>query len=430
MAADVAGTMSGLFVRKYNKELLESVPPFAIIQEKLPVKERTKIGEAFVVPILLAIEHGTTFSKSGNGAFTLNSAVDGEVKQAIVNAAQHVTTSRVSYEGAASSIGEGTAVDDTIARVSKNNMIRSRKVIELNFLWGQAGLATVEAVGGAVPANTFQVGAKEWAGAIWAGMKNMPVTILDSTLATDRAISYANSKIVSINTAKRQVTLGSVASVVAGDVVFFGGDNLKSIIAGGSPTYHECLGLVKQLQTVTGTVFGLDYGANDVLQGNAFDAGDKRLTHELIQECVAGTMDHGNDNPKMTLFTSTLSWARANSDLSANRRYDASYRPASAEEGVEAIKYNTPIGQIEMVGHPFMKRGYAIGFSWGELERPGATDLTFNRAIGQSQRFDAAGAYFRDLETAAGYEMRSYHHSAIYCPLPSRSFVITNINDV
>src|SRR3972149_5265588 len=113
MAADVAGAMSGLFFRKYNKELLESIPPFGIIQSKLPVTERTKLGEAFVVPILLAIEHGTTFSKSGNGAFSLNSAVDGEVKQAIVNAAQHVTTSQISYEGAVSSIGEGAAVGDT-----------------------------------------------------------------------------------------------------------------------------------------------------------------------------------------------------------------------------------------------------------------------------------------------------------------------------
>jgi len=439
MAADVAGQMSGLFFHNYLKELLTKIPPFGMIQEKVAVKEETKVGDGYFVPITLGLEQGVTFSKSGNGAFDLNMAVDAEVQQAQVQSAQHVVSSEVSYQGSAASIAPGTAVAQTIKTVSTLNMIKARKTAEINFIYGQgvanddaSGLGKVEAIAG----NVLTITAATWAGAIWAGMKRQFVIAVSPDLVTKRNGASGTYQITSVNTAARQITLNAVTAIVVGDYLFYGGKKMvdgttanDSIVPGATPVFHECAGLHKQLSTTTGTLFGLDYGLNDVLQGNVLSMGFARLTHEKIQEAVAATMDHGNDSPKMVCLVSTLAWSRANADLSANRRYDASYTPAEANEGVEAIRYRSPIGTIELVAHPFVKQGYAYGFAWNNLMRPGETDLTYNRVVGNASRFDPSGAYFRDLETKAGYQLRGYHSSAIYHPISSLAFVIKDIDN-
>lgn len=434
MANDTTGTIAGIFFRKYLKEVIETIPSFGIIQSKVPVKEAEKIGESFVVPVLLAVEHGVTYSKSQNGAFALNAAVDGEITQAIINSSQHVIRSTISYQAAAAATGEkDISADSAVRRVVKNNQIRSRKSIELDFIYGQTGLGTVSAINPAgSPANTVQITATEWSGALWSGMKNAKLGIFNPAISTKRTGpgTNGNYKVVSINTSNKWVTLDSVTNIVALDVIFFGGDQLNAVVEGGTPTHHACVGLHKQLTTTTGTLFGLDYGANDVLQGNVIDALSQRLSFDMIQAGIAATMDHGNDGPKMVCLVNPLNWSRLNSDVAANRRYDVSYRAGQkGEEGVEQIVYHSPIGTLEIMSHPFVKQGYAYAFSWDELHRPGETDLTYQRAVGPgADRLDPAGVYFKDLENFAGYELRAYHSSAIYHPVPSHAFVVQNIN--
>ena len=435
MANDTINTIAGIFFRKYLKEVIETVPSFGIIQAKLPVKDAERIGESFVVPVLLAIEHGVTYSRSQNGAFALNASVDGEITQAIINSSQHVTRSTISYQAAAAATGDkDTSADSAVRRVVKNNQIRTRKSIEIDFLYGQTGLATVVALNPAgSPANTIQITATEWSGAIWSGMKNALLAILNAALTTKRTGTPGNNNnytIVSVNTSQKWITLDATGfgNIVATDVLFFGGSASDQVIAG--PTHNVCVGLHKQLTTTTGTLFGLNVGNNDVLQGNVIDAAAQRISFDMVQAGIAATMDHGNDGPKMVLLVNPLNWSRLNSDVAANRRYDTSYRGgAKGEEGVEQIFYHSPIGVLEIISHPFVKQGYAYGFSWDELHRPGETDLTYQRAVGPGMdRLDPAGVYFKDLENFAGYELRAYHSSAIYHPVPSHAFVIQNIN--
>jgi hypothetical protein len=55
-----------------------------------------------------------------------------------------------------------------------------------------------------------------------------------------------------------------------------------------------------------------------------------------------------------------------------------------------------------------------------DWSRVGSTDITFKRP-GQGDQF------FRDLEQAAGYELRLYTDQAIFCSAPGRNVLIYGI---
>ena len=55
-----------------------------------------------------------------------------------------------------------------------------------------------------------------------------------------------------------------------------------------------------------------------------------------------------------------------------------------------------------------------------DLIRVGSSDITFKRP-GQGEEF------FRDLETAAGYELRAYCDQAVFSAAPGRMVLINNI---
>lgn len=63
---------------------------------------------------------------------------------------------------------------------------------------------------------------------------------------------------------------------------------------------------------------------------------------------------------------------------------------------------------------------YAYLLSMEDWSRVGSTDITFKRP-GQGEEF------FRDLENAAGYELRVYSDQAVFCCAPGRSVLITDI---
>ena len=63
---------------------------------------------------------------------------------------------------------------------------------------------------------------------------------------------------------------------------------------------------------------------------------------------------------------------------------------------------------------------YAYLLSLDDWMRVGSTDMSFKRP-GRSDEF------FRDLDSAAGYELRLYTDQAVFCHAPGRSVIITGI---
>lgn len=416
---------SGVFFRKYGKKVLETFTPNAVILRKLPVEEKTRTGESFDQGVLLTEEQGATYAKNNSGSFALEEAVDGEVKYLRVLPSNHVFRGNLSYEAVAASLGEGTASEKLDGRVAMSLRNNAQRRIEMGFLTGRTGLGVIESVG----TNEIVITQKTWAGARWVGMKNAKVDILSPDLATQRDGTGTSGedfyKITGVVNSTRTVALDDDNAIQVGDIVFFHGE----VIAGGTPVHNSCLGLHEQLGESLTDFFGLDPTTYSTLMGNVVDADDEAPSFDMIQTAIALTMDMGNDAESMVCLVNPHSFARINSDLAASRRWDGSYTKNKGEMGFRSITFNSPIGDIDIIPHPLVWRGYAYGFAWEDLRRPGSFDLSFMRPASGASRTNFEGTMLAELPDNAGYQVRLFHNSAILDTIPSHGFRIDNIDD-
>lgn len=426
---------SGLFFRKYAKKVITSFTPNSLIQAKKPVGKAEKIGERFVVPITIAQEQGITYAANGVGAFTLSGAIDGEVKSLEILGSNHAFQSVISYEAAASSLGSDTAADNTTGRVAESLRSSARKRIEIDFLYGRIPIGIVESV----TASTVTLTEAHFAPNIFVGCKGArfeffaPGSALPGVPGGERATGASFQTLSSMNSSTRTLTFTgtSVVSmgVVAGDWMFFENQFVDLV-----DVFNSAVGLHAQLASTSasGSQFDTHFGItrNEILTGNSVDALGGRLSFDVVQEGISKCQDMGMDMGSMVLLCSPLTWVRLNSDISADRRYDGSYTKAKGELGVESIVYHSAAGSVEIVAHPLVKRGFAYGFAWDELIRPGAYDLAFTRPSGNgSDPADFSGNMLLESATLAGYEIRMFHNSAIAHVIPSHAFIVTNINN-
>src|SRR5689334_14609590 len=146
MANDVVDSLDGILFRKYLKKLVGEAKPYAIWQGEKPLTDEDKIGQDFAVPTVLGTEQGITRKKSGAGNFTLASAVDSDVKQAIVSSAQHVMTSELTWQLAKSAAGEDRSAVKALGQIAMFNRDAIRRAIEIDFLHGHRPLGIVDSI--------------------------------------------------------------------------------------------------------------------------------------------------------------------------------------------------------------------------------------------------------------------------------------------
>jgi hypothetical protein len=107
-------------------------------------------------------------------------------------------------------------------------------------------------------------------------------------------------------------------------------------------------------------------------------------------------------------------------DQAALRKYDQSYKTDIAENGSRSLKFFSQNGEIEIVPSIYCKEGYAYLLAQDEWMRVGSSDISFKRPGGSEQMF-------RELENAAGFELRLYTDQAIFCSAPGRNVIVTGI---
>lgn len=410
-----------MFFRRYAKKVLTSFTANSIIQAKKPVGQAERIGESYNVPITFATEQGVTYKRVGQGAFGLKNAVDGEIKNLLIQGANHVVRARIGYEGAAASLaGKEAAADNTLGRVAESLRTVARKRIECDFLYGQTGLGIVESI---TDATHVVVSEAEWAPNIWVGGKNAIVQFHTPGYAAGS--EQIETTLVGMVSGTRTLTVVSTAGIDVGNIITF----QDQVEEGASPAFNTCLGLHAQLGDNTVSHFGQSKTANEVISANVISANNARLSFDVVQEGVSRCQDMGADSMDYVLLCSPLTWVRLNSDLAADRRFDGSYTKSKGELGVETIKYHSSMGTIEIMAHPLVKRGYAYGFSWDDIIRPGSYDLSFTRPGGSAEGLDVSGSIFTEVTDVAGYEVRLYHNSAIAHLVPSHGFMVNLINN-
>ena len=398
-------TLNGLFKRVYADKIQDLIPNNVVFQKYVPfVPSSKEIGENYNQPVILADEHGRTFSNTGN-AFSLNDAVAGQIQNAQVSGFEFLLRGRLSYAAASRAAQGKNAFVDATSLLVKNMRRSVAKTLELQLLYGSSGLGEVASVS----TDTVTIKASEWADGIWTGSVNMPIDFYDgkgpgATLSVQTVV-----KNVDVGNKTITVEAGDGASISANDVVFYGG-------AKGS----EMTGLHEILSN-TGTLFGINAANYDLWTGNTYSVSPAGpLTFSDVTSAIEDAIGKGLDSAPTVMVNSRTWTDLMNNQNDSLRRVDSSYKTSGTDQGTEKLRFYTQLGASDLVPSIFVKEGYAYICNTNEFTRPGSTDVTFNRP-GQTDQF------FMDLEQAAGYELRAYFDQSLFTYAPGHQVKIDGI---
>lgn len=394
-------SLNGLFKEVYADKLENIIPDGVKLLKSISFVAKDKQnGSLYHQPVVLGLEHGVTFS-SGGDAFTLENAIAGTIKDAQVQGTQMVLRSILSYTAASRSVGGGVRAFEDATKFLVGNMLRSMaRKLEIELLYGQAGYGEVLSIAG----NVITVKTAEWAPGIWAGSEGMKLDIRTGAAGASRGSCF----VVSVDMDARTITVDAAPAAVAL------GDSIQHFGAFG----NEFAGLHKIL-TNTGTLFNISAATFNLWKGVEFDCGGAALSITKILSATARAVEKGLDSDVKCLVN-PRTWSNLVDAESARRRYDGTYKPGEMDNGASAIRFHGQNGNIEVEPSIYVKEGYAYILNMDELARIGSTDITFKRP-GQGEEF------FRDLESAAGYELRAYTDQAVFCSAPGKMVLMKNI---
>lgn len=394
-------TLNGLFKEVYADKLENLIPDGVKLLKLIPFVSKDKQeGSLYHQPVVLGLEHGVTFSTGGD-AFNLNPAIAGQIKDAQVQGTQLVLRSILSYTAASRSVGAGVRAFEDATKFLVGNMLRSvARKLEGELFYGQVGYGTISVV----TSTVLSITTSEWAPGLWVGAENMPIDIYNSGLGTYRG----SANVVSVDMINQTITVDVTPSgTVATDVIYpFGAQG------------NEFAGLHAILNN-SGTLFNISAASYTLWKANQYSAGSAPLSFSKITAAVARAVEKGLDSEVMCMVN-PRSWADLLSDQAALRRYDSSFKTSELQNGAEGIRFYSQNGVVEIVPSIFVKQGYAYLIPLDEMLRIGSTDITFRRP-GQGDEF------FRDLESAAGYELRAFTDQALFCSAPGKAVLITGI---
>lgn len=395
-------SLNGNFKEVYANNIQNIIPEGLRLIKMIPFTSKDKeLGNAYHQPVILGHEHGVTFATSSEGAFALNDAVAGQIKDASVDAQQLLLRSVMGYNVAArASKGKNAFIDSTQFLVE--NMVKSvSKKLEIELLYGSMGIGQVNAA--TTASTTFVVKLLEWAPGIWTGSEGMKIDVRN---AADSGYSVQGAVISSVNLTTRTITLSAATTLEANGVIYFAGAYGK-----------EMSGLHKILSN-TGTLFGISASTYSLWASTSHSAASGPLTLAKVQAAIAKGVEKGLDEDVKCLVNPNA-WKDLLSDEAALRRH-APMSSKGVEAGAEMITFYSQNGKVEIVPSTYIKEGYAFIIAPKMFKRIGSTDVTF-KVPGRDDEF------FLHLSSNAGYELRCFTEQALFCEAPGKQVVITAI---
>lgn len=400
-AVDIT-TANGLFKKVYG-DLENLIPVGKKVAEMIPFLPKAKTGESYNTAVILGLEHGVTYEGSDAGAFELNSAIAGSVKQASIKGNQIVLRSAMSYESIFRSQGTEQAFQETTKYVIQNMMDSLFKKLEVELMYGQDGIGVLDS-SPAPTATSFKITDAEFASGIWAGSRGMKIDLYNGVTLV------GTGTVQRVDLTTKIVTLQGVGVVGAA-----AGHKIYPFNAYGK----QMLGMKKIMEN-TGVMFGIDAAQYELWEGTqyALPTADV-LSFAVIQQAITKGVEKGLDKDAVVLCNPGH-WDDLLTEQAALRMYDSSYSANQAENGAKSIKFHSQNGMVEIVPYIHVKEGHAFIICKEDWRRIGSTDVTFKRP-GQPDR------YFLELQSHAGVELRAYTDQAILCRAPGKQVLITNL---
>ena len=416
--ATVVSNLNGLYKQVYADKLENLIPEASLLTKKIAFVEREKeTGDLYHQPVVLTYEHGITYAAAAAGAFTLNSAISMNTKDAQVQGTQLLLRSALAYDAAAKASNDKKAFKKATQLLFENMMESITKRLELAVLYGGSGIGVGDSSANASATSTVvTLTTASWATGIWLGMEGAQINFYkqsDGTLVSSSADSIFT--ITSVNVDDKKLTIsGTATGISALDTALGAGD--CDIYFNGAKE-KEMTGL-NGIITNTGTLFNISASTYNLWKGNSYDVGGALNIGKILTGLSAPTARGLNEG--VTVLLNPLTWANVASDLAALRKYDGSYKKTMGENGVEAIKFYSQNGEIELSSYNLVKQGEAFAIPMKQCMRIGAQDISF-KTPGRGDEI------FTQLADAAGFEVRVYTDQAVFVKRPAHTLKYTGI---
>ena len=406
-------TMAGLFKQVYGDDVINLLPDSTKLTKAISFKHAESLGDKFNQPVEVAAEHGITYAAAGEDP-TLEAPTAGESKNAQVEGAQIFARARMTYEVLAKASAAGAkAFQTATANVVRRVVKAAGKRLEASVLHGRRGWGAISSVG-AVDAThrTWVITDATWAAGLWAGSKGMKLDVFAANYTGSKINSNAAVEITAVN-------IGTKTLSVSGNAT-----DLTNILAGmhlfprtASPT-TEMAGIDAIVRN-TGSLFGLDASVYEVWAGHVLTS-TGAITMEKLLDGVRRCVEMGLEDEAVAIV-SPKAFQKLNSDLSALREFDSSWKKTDGENGVEEISYYGQNGRLKVMPHLYQKDGQIHIIAPKEWRRIGAKDLGFITPSGPDERL------LFDVADSGSKELRCYFNGAVFCEAPAHAAVLDGI---
>lgn len=418
--------MNGMFKEVYGNKVARAVPHSHLLSKALPfVPRNQREGDTYNIPVLLTREHGHTFNTDGS-AFDLQGAFSDQSQKATVSGVEHVLQCQLSYGAIfkATQKGDRAFVNATRHKV-KAALEAASFMREYQLLWGGGsaidpsagdpqGLGEISAVtGSGSGSGTMTITAKSWALGLWAGLEGCPLDVYTAAGSLQSGFASESLIVDSINPDTRTITWSSSGggnlSLAPTDYVYFRGAATK-----------EMNGAARVANTTSGTINGISATTYQLWQGSSFNVSGA-LTFTKAMDGLRRPAALGFSG-NMDLYVSTAAWQDLSADQAGQRRF-VNKDGGKLSAGANELCYYGQTGTVRIRPHVFMKQGFALALPQGKDKcyRTGATDITFELP-------DNRGEFFRQLDTKAGIELRTYQLQSYFTPCPAYTVLYTDIS--
>jgi hypothetical protein len=416
-----------LLKRVYADKVEDLVPESDRLAKDIPfIAADKQPGQDYYQTVTLTREGGITWWNDGS-IKTLNQPLSTAELSASIRGSEIAIRAALSYKFMHSALKQldGTragarafvnATKDRFEKLTKG----ASYARECMLLYG-GGTGAVSNLG--VVANTtgsattnlvVQMAAADYATAIWSGSEGLEFDIY-STAGAKRNTAGTTSdtvfKLTGTDPTNYRVTFTShatnVAAVVATDQIFFAG-------ARG----NDALGFVGAGLTQTGSLWGISTTTYGLWKPTVINVGGA-LTFAAVSEAGATVASVGHYGD-YDLYLNPATFADVCDDQTALISHTTK-SSGKLTIGFDDVAFKSQAGTVYLKPHPYMKRGIALGLPRDLCMRVGATDLTHT--------MPGFGKMFRELENAAGVEMRLYTDQAPFCQNPKFVTVFTGITN-
>lgn len=413
-------TASGMFKKRYSKDINDLRSKCSILQKLIPFSPGEKVGDSYNIGVSVKLAQGWTPTGASATSTTLKDATASEHKQMAVTSYENILREQVIYKALseASEKGEaafGNLMDKIVLGMKK----AAHNRLELDLLHGQRGFGSLSTtVTDNTTSCTATIVSTEWSTGIFSLLGTG--AYLDALTSTTVNNSAATLDLKSIDPANKQVELnydtGTIANeITTGDVLYARGSH--------AATSKHMVGLLAQGANTTGTMFGLSATTYGVLASNVKAVG-AALDWRTFQDALDGMRARslGEENSRYVALVGKA-YAQLVADWDDMRAADQSYSSSKAKVGVKAIDFSTPVlGDISLIYHPAMKDGEVYVFDPDDCVRSGCHEPSF-KLMGKGEDAEL----FQFVANTDAVELQCYYNQFIVNQNPGNQLLLTGI---